>query len=315
MKLFGNNKLRFGLLSLVMAASSLCSVNAQTKGADGQLVYPQKVMPVGIDLFHFSSYYFSGSEVYNLKGLRLGKAISDISSLKVNPSGISYATLAKYDGGSLVATADLWETNQVRHEFYDIENASAVAYTPNGKQLLIAMPSKLAIYDATYYNYIDQMAMPFNASIVIVSPDCRTMAAAKSANLGIWDFENKVLFKEIEMSATVNDIQFSSDNSKVAVLTSDGKLSVYDTSNMKLLQSFDKLGNAAQCSFHPDGNFLSVVVNSQRIALLSLDDAQYRSYIDNEEGGISSARFVKDGKKQVYLVYNTASSIVYHPMD
>lgn len=315
MKLIGNNKLRFGLLSLVMAASSLCCVNAQTKSNGGQLTYPQKVMPTGIDFFHFSTYYFSDSHVYNLLGTKIGNAISDIASLKVNPSGISYATLAKYDGGSLVAAGDLWQTNQTLHEFYDVENASAIAYTPDGRQLLIAMPNKLAIYDATYYNYIEQMAMPFEASLLKMSHNGHTLAATKSYNLGVWDFDNKIVFKEIEMSATVNDIDFSADDSKMAVLTSDGKMYVYDASNMKLLQTYEQLGNAAQCSFHPDGALISVVTNSQRIALLSLDDPQYRSYIDNEEGGTSSAKFVKDGKKQTYLVYNTASSIVYKPMD
>lgn len=315
MKLIENNKLRFGLLSLVMAASTLCSVDAQSKSNVGQLTYSQKVMPMGIDFFHFSSYYYCDNHVYNLLGMQIGKTISDISSLKVNPSGISFATLSRYEGGSLVAIGDLWQANQELHEFYDVEGASAVIYTPDGKQLLIAMPNKLAIYDATYFNYIEQMAMPFDANLLEISSDGRTLAATKSNSLCVWDFEKKLIFKQCEMDATINDIDFSADNSKMAVLTTDGKLYIYDISNMKLMQTYDQLGNAAQCSFHPDGNLIAVVTNSERIALLSLDDPQYRSYIDNEDGGTSNAQFVRDGKRQTYLVYNTTSSIVYKLMD
>lgn len=315
MNLFYSDKFKVGVLSLTMMACSTCITNAQTKSSDGQLAYPQQVMPVGMDNFHFSTYYYSGSGVYNLLGKKIGSAVDNIVSLKVNPSGISLATLAKYDGGSLVTVNDLWEANHILHEFYEEDNASAIEYTPDGKQLLIAMPNKLAIYDATYFNNIDQMAMPFEASLLEVSPDGKTLAATKSNHLVIWDFDQKLVFKELETSATVNDIAFSKDNSMMAVLTSDSKLSVYSTSDFRLLHSFSQLGNAAQCSFNTDGKFIAVVVNSQRIVLLNLDDAEYRSYIDNEEGGISNAQFVRDGKGQSYLVYNTFTNIVYKPMD
>lgn len=315
MKLFSNDKFKVGLLSLMMIASSMCIANAQTKSTDGQIAYPQQVMPVGMDNFHFSTYYYYGSSVYNLMGKHIGDATGNIVSLKANPSGISLAALAKYDGGSLVTILDPWETNHVLHEFYDVDNASAIGYTPFGRELLIAMPNKLMIYDATYFNYKEQMAMPFEASLIEVSPDGKTLAATKSNHLVVWDFTQKIVFKELETSATVNDIAFSSDNSKLAVLTADGKLYIYSTSDFSLLKSFSELGNAAQCSFNTDGKFLAVVVNSQRIVLLSYDDTEYRSYIDNEEGGITNAQFVRDGMGQSYMVYNTYTSIVYKPMD
>lgn len=40
-----------------------------------------------------------------------------------------------------------------------------------------------------------------------------------------------------------------------------------------------------------------------------------RHYIDNPNGGITDVRFVKDGKKETYLVYNTRNSIVYEAVD
>lgn len=315
MKLFSNYKLKVSLLSLAMAASATYTTEAQTKSPGGQIAFPQQAMPIGMDIFHFSTYYYSGSSVYNLVGNKMGNAVGNIASLKVNPSGISFAVLAKYDGGSLVTVNDLWQSNHTLHEFYDVENASAICYTPNGKQLLIAIPNTLMAYDATYFNYIDQMAMPFEPSLMEVSPDGHTLVATKSRQLAVWDFDQKLLFKEMEASATVNDIAFSDDNTKMAVLTADGKLTVYATSDLHKLQTFDQLGNAAQCTFHSDGKFIAVVTNDHRIALLSLDDNEYRSYIDNEEGGIANAKFVRDGKGQTYLVYNTFTNIIYKPMD
>lgn len=315
MKLFGNSNLKFCLLSLVMMAGSINIANAQTKSMDGQLSYPQQAVPIGLDFFHFSTYYFSGSGVYNIGGQKLGDAVDNVVSLKVNPSGISYATLTRFEGRSLVTVSDLWQSDNILREFYEIDNATAICYTPDGKQLLIAVPNKLEIYNATYHNYVDQMAMPFSANLIEVSPDGRDLVAAKSNQLAIFDLQQKLVFKSVEMSATVNDVAFSADNSKMAVVTADGKLSIYSTSDFRILQTFGNLGNAGQCSFHPDGNFVAVVVSNQRVVLLSLDDNEYRSYIDSDEGGISSAQFVLDGKKQVYLVYNTKNNIVYKPMD
>ena len=43
-------------------------------------------------------------------------------------------------------------------------------------------------------------------------------------------------------------------------------------------------------------------------------DEKDREYIDNAEGGITDARFLKNGKGEIFLAYNTVNSITYELM-
>ena len=80
------------------------------------------------------------------------------------------------------------------------------------------------------------------------------------------------------------------------------------------MQSMDAMGEALGMSFHPEGKYLAVVSGDKRVAVVNVLDPTDRTYMDNADGGTSDARFVRDGKKQIFLTYNTAGSIVYRLM-
>lgn len=291
------------------------TLSAQT-GADvvGQYVYKQKVTPQGIDNYLFSTYYYNGKKTYNLRSLPLSSAPGQIMSLKVNPSGTSFAVLAQKGKEGRVVVYDLWKANHTLHEFKEVENPAALCYTPDARRILIAMPNELLFFNARLYDFQDKMEMPFTPNRLVVSGNGYYLAAAGGNRLIVWNLEQKSIRKEFDLDTTVNDIAFSDDNNTFAVLTSDGLLTTYDTRNFLILQSFDAMGNANHCSFHPEGKYLSVVTGDTHIAIINLMDDQDRTYVDNSQGGITDARFVRDGKKRIFLTYNTTVDMTYKLM-
>lgn len=267
-----------------------------------------------MDNYLFSTYYYNGKKSYNLRNLPLSSASGTIVSMKINPSGTSFALLVQKGKEAHVTVNDLWKSNRTLHEFKEVEHPTAICYTPDAKRLVVAASGELLFFDARRYELLDRMEIPFAATHLSISGNGYYLAAAAEGRLTVWNLETKSLRKEYELDTSVNDLAFAADNNTFAVLTSDGLLTTYDTRNFLILQSFDALGDAGHCSFHPEGKYLSVVTGDTRIALLNLMDGEERSYVDNAEGGITDARFVRDGKQQFFLAYNTTGSITYKLM-
>ena len=99
---------------------SLCfpQLFAQTTNNDEKqkYVYPQKVSPVGIDNYLFSTYYYNDKKTYNLRNSVLSNS-GIISVLKINPAGSSFAIVHAKGKKSNVTVYDLWAANKVTHEF------------------------------------------------------------------------------------------------------------------------------------------------------------------------------------------------------
>ncbi len=306
-------KLLFGTLCCLCFPH--LSAQTTTSSAAGQeYIYKQKVTPQGVDNYLFSTYYYNGKKTYNLRNLPLSSAPGAVMSLKINPSGTSFAVLAQKGKDTQVAIYDLWKANHILHEFKEVESPTALCYTPDARRILITTPGELLFFNARLYDLLDKMEMPFAASKLVISNNGYYLAAAAGNRLTIWNMEQKNIRKEFDLDTAVNDMTFSDDNSTFAVLTADGLLTTYDTRNFLILQSFDAMGNASRCSFHPEGKYLSVVTGNTRIAILNLMDEQDRNYVDNAQGGITDGRFVRDGKKQIFLTYNTTASMTYKLM-
>ncbi len=302
------------LICGLMCCLYIPTLFAQTVSDVGQYVYKQKVTPLGIDNYLFSTYYYNGKKTYNLRSLPLSSAPGPIKSLKVNPSGTSFAVLAQKGKETHAIIYDLWKANRTLHEFKEVENPIALCYTPDARRILIATSKELLFFNARLYDFLDKMEIPFAPSQLVVSGNGYYLAAAGGNHLVVWNLEQKAIRKEFDLDTAVNDIAFSDDNSTFAVLTADGLLTTYDTRNFLILQSFDAMGNANRCSFHPEGKYLSVVTGDTHIAIINLMDDQDRTYVDNSQGGITDARFVRDGKKQIFLTYNTTADMTYKLM-
>ena len=304
------------IVSLWVCFACCAFLNAQTgdNAIKKEYVYKQKVSPIGMDNYLFSTYYYNDKKTYNLRNLVLSSSSGEVVSLKVNPSGTSFAVLSAKGGKTGVAVYDLWRAKKTLHEFEDVVGASAICYSPDARRLVIATDKEMLSYDARRYEPLDVMQMPFAAKILTISANNYFVAAASSNRLAVWNLEDKTLRKELELDTSINGIAFSDDCATFAVLSADGLLTTYDTQEFFIMQSIDAMGQALDMAFHPEGKYMAVVSGDKRVAVVNVLDPTDRTYIDNASGGTSDARFVKDGKKQIFLTYNTAGSIVYRLM-
>lgn len=297
---------------------SLCfpQLFAQTtnNGAKQKYVYPQKVSPTGVDNYLFSTYYYNGKKTYNLRNSVLSSS-GVVSSMKINPAGSSFAIVQTKGKKTDVTIYDLWSANKVRHEFEEDMTPVSLCYAPDAKSMVISDTNKeLLFFDTRQYGLQNKMEIPFVAENIAISNNNYFIAASNGTTLNIWNLQSKELRKSITTDDKINCFAFSADNNLLAVLTADGKLSTYDTRTFFILQSYDAMGTAKYCCFHPEGKYIAVITGDNRISIVNLMDETDREYIDNTEGGITDARFLKNGRGEIFLAYNTVNSITYELM-
>lgn len=278
-------------------------------------VYRQKVVPQSVENYLFSSYYFSGKKAYNLRALAMGSTAGDILSMKLNPSGTSFALLFDKNGDRGVTIFDLWKQNRVIHHFKGIGHPVAIAYSSDARDFYLATNDKLLCFDLSKFNQKWAMDMPFVAEGLTVSDNGYFIAAYSGTKITIWNLETRQVRKEFDFDVAVHDVAFSKGSETFGVLTGDELFSLYDTQRFLISQSFDGVGAARCLSFHPDGKYASVITGDGQITVLNLLDGDDRDYVNNEAGGIHGARFVKDGKKNTFLAYNAQTDMIYEQMN
>lgn len=304
------------LTTLIIGIGSCCTTTyAQTKKEPKtEYTYNQKETPQGIDNYLLATYYYNGKKTFNLRNYPISTTSGEVISMKINPSGSSFALLTRKDQTNRVSIHDLWETEKKLHEFNNLYKPQSICYTPDAKNLIVGTEKFIFTFDARTYTIKDRMSIPFAAHLITVSPNGYYLAATDSTHLIVWNLENKKIRKEFEINAKINSIAFSDDSNTFAVLTDDGILSTYETSQFFILQNYEAMGEALYCEFHPDNKYISVVSSDKRIAIINLLDDSDRTYIDNYTGGTSETRFVKDRKTQILLVYNTTNGVIYKLM-
>lgn len=266
-----------------------------------------------LDNYLFSSYYYNGSSVYNLRSIPLCRATGDIRSLKINPSGSTYAIWTQRKGKkSAIAVYDLWKADRLLHNLKIDYEPTAICYAPNARHFVAASADgRLHLYEARTYTETETFDLPFKAALLAISSNGFYLAAANENLLHVYNFETGKLRKAIPVADRVNHIAFSADNATFAVLTNDGMLTLYDTRTFLPVQEVDSMGAARSCDLHVDGKYIAVITAENRIALVNrLDNSDFRN-IDGAGEGITDVRFIKDTQDRVFLLYNTQQALVY----
>lgn len=306
-------------LFLTLAAALFClSAAAQTNAADpaqdqSDYVYPQKARPMAIDNYLFSSYFYNGSKVYNLRSIQLCEGPGEVRALKINPSGASYAIWTLRKGKkSEITVYDLWKADRVLNKLKIDYVPSAIAYAPNARTFAAASADgKLHLYEARNYTETKTFDLPFEASMLAISSNDYFFAVSDGSVLEVYNFETGKLRKSIQVSDKVNHLSFSNDNTTLSVLTNDGILSLYDTRTFLPVQEFTSLGVARSSDMHSDGKYLAVVSGDHTISLINKYDAADRRTIECSGEDVNDVRFIKDVNDRVFLLYHTKDAIVY----
>ncbi len=312
--------MRVPLLCFLLAASPFVSsmpLWSQDNQPNDLYVYPQKYKPVSVDNYLFNMYYNSGNKAYNLRGLQMASGSYPVTRMRVNPSGTSFAILEKGKAGkSTIEVYSLWKSGQKIHSFKDISDISDIAYTPDARCLVFSTPGKVTFVDARTFSNVKELSLvnSLPVSLICFSPDAETMAVVSSRQVDVYNVQEGDFKKSIEFDDDITDMAFSNGNDLLAILTSDGVLHFYDTLDYLTMGSIDGLGISASLSFNPDDKYVSVVTGDNRIAVVNRLDDTERDFVEDETGGMSYARFVKDKKGNLYLAYTTDKNITYKLM-
>ena len=211
-------RLRLNFLSFLLFAT-VCSVFAQTEKRS-EYVFKQEIYPMNFETYYMTSYFNNFKEVYNIKGYELNFSYDSIVSVKINPSGTSYAVITKRKGKSNLNIYDLWQANTLVRRFKNINDASAICYTPDAKTLVLARTNVLKFYDARAFFVDDSLEMNFTAKELEVSGNNYFVSATDGNNVCVWNAETKRARLEVAPK-NVNDIAFSDDSKMFGILTDE----------------------------------------------------------------------------------------------
>ena len=300
-------RLRLKLFTVLLFAT-VCVAFAQTE-KKSEYVFKQERSPLNFETYYMTSYYNNFKEVYNIKGYELNYSSDSIVSIKINPSGTSYAMITKRKGKSYLDIYDLWQANTRIRRFKNILDASAICYTADARTLLLARKNVLKFYDSRIFYVSDSLSMNFTANEIEVSGNNYFVSATDGDSVCVWNLETKRTRFAAE-PGNVNDIAFSNDSKMFGVLTDDS-LCIYDTRQFSLLKVYDEFKNAKSFAFHPNGKHISIVSNDTVVNVLNMKDDSDRFFVDDATGGISKVAYVSDKTGWDYMVYNTNNSLVY----
>ena len=279
----------------------------------------QKQQPQGFDNHSFGVYYFSGKNVCAGNGNELNTADDSIKDIRINPAYSSLTSLIKNKKG--VGYAEIYpllEKNMLIGRIKLKNNSiSSIAYSQDAKQLAVAAESKeIFIYDTrgkavskTYTSNIVPLKMKYSGNNFF-------LASSNGNTLEVLNAERGTVRKTLNMSSKINDFAFGENNSKLMVLTADGKLTIYETSSFEPKLTVDDLGKALAVEGNQDGKYALVLMGDNRIIAVNLLDPSERIFIDNPLGGTSDMRYVfSQFDNQPYIIYNANKTLIYRKVE
>ena len=302
------------LLTIALLAGNVCKAESN----DNKRTLTQKKCPVGYDNSSFAVFYFNGKDAYNNRGMVIfsGDTIKD---LKINPSFSAVASLEKTKKGGTFAqtfriTNPISQQQKIKVKNQDL---TALAYSADARQLAIATSTKqILFYDVLGKNIHSTVTSEITPQKLVFSGNNFFLAAINGNTLEIWNVERGTIRKTINFDSKVNDVTFADNNSKMLVVTANGKLLVYDTAAFNLKNTIEDVGSALACQANNNGKYAYVLCSPSRICVINLLDPTERQFIDNADGGTTAIRGIFNfNDNNDFLIYNTSNAIVYQKLE
>ncbi|MBQ7942199.1 MAG: hypothetical protein IJ328_07345 [Muribaculaceae bacterium] len=300
------------ICGLICATCSTHTTAQQSRlNVKKNLTYRQQVNPEVLDNYLYSTYYGTGKKTYNLKGFTISQSPMKIQSIKVNPTGTSYAILSSNGKRSVVEIYDAVTANDKIHEFKDIKNPTAIAYSYDSKKLYIAASDRMIyVYDTKTFRFVRAIHSPCVPGKMEASKNGYFLAVSEPHTTAVIDIENGKVRTSISPDSDIRHISFSDDSSMLGILMSSS-ITIYDTRTFSQKTTIQLTGNPTSFSFHPEGKYISVASSYNTISFVNINDIGDRPFIIEPDGMVSYVKFVRDGKQNIYLSYNSNKSIKY----
>ena len=301
------------LFALCASQDVYANINTVNKTAYN---FSQVVTPHNLDSWSSGGYFSSGGRIYNVKSGILCDLNGTIKKLAVSPNGKSMAVIYTANNGrEYVHVGDLWERSKRLFKSNKEHYPVAVGYSFNGDILLIAdYDSNIYFYNNHNFKLSKHLPVGDLVDALAMSADSRYLATASGNTVKLWDVESNQMVDRIQLKGLVKSMEFTDKHQTLTILTDDSLFTLYDVKSLSVTKNIKNLGIASDCDLHIDEKYLAVVTDSKRITVVNIHNDNDRTYYDNNIGGITDVKFVKDSKGMDFLMYNTSNSIVYQPL-
>lgn len=333
-----------------IALLALClgcfAVNASAQGNAGteKRVFKLKYQPSYVDNYSYKVFYLSNGKVYNVMNFSLAEKLRNASQFAVQPGGATCAVLVRQGDSSISKTLtklknkgkaalggtvspidnsskvqtwiDIYEADAINVSRFKLTEASAytsLAFSPDGKSLAASLSTnEIKLYDTKLFKEYTSFICNITPRMIALSENNYFAAISDGQKVEIWNLQNKEVRTSIEATSAVNAVAFSSDNSMLAVLTSDGTVTIYETRGFSPRYSHNRMGSGIYCYFHPGNKYIGVVSDENTVMLQNIRNSTDRVEVRSMNGGIGNIRFVQDPNdiEKSYLLYPSGSSVV-----
>ncbi len=192
---------------------------------------------------------------------------------------------------------------------------TAVCYGADARNMIVANTlGELVVYDTKDYMPKAYIQGEAPAKSIAMSSNNYFIASAVEDKVVVWNFQTQKQRAELPMGVEVNEVVFSPDASMLAVLTANGKITIFDTKTWKESKSFEGLGeNISSISFHPDGKYFSFVDNNSRIVVVNhITEKVALKFGEVADNSIKSAVFFRNNSNNdLFVLSNTANKIIF----
>lgn len=274
--------------------------------------FRQQYTPTRISPNNTVVYTLSPVSISTMRGDVLFSTKKQLMSLNVIPSGVSYMVIEKDKKGKKTATVLSTAEAGKKLSSFDVKKygePSAVVYTPDARQIVVATNLGLYIFEPRKMALIEQMELPFTPTAMAMSDNAYYLAMMDGDRVAVYNFEQKKLRRDWTYGIAVTDMTFNNGSSEFAVLTSDGLLTVYDTRTFNIKNDLDNLGDGLACAFNNDGKYMAVATSPNTIEMVNLVRPDDRNTMPVETGAVGDLEFIKDSKGNSILVFTTERAL------
>ncbi len=272
--------------------------------------FQQPSTPIRIRPYSTALYVSGLKDVNTMRGdnlitLNKNKIIVDF---EISPLGNSFAIIEKSiknnsTKASIYSTID---TDKKSHSF-DIKeygNPKSIIYSPNARNIILSTDKGIFIFETNKFKLIDKITdLNFTPDNMYMSPNGFFLVGVKGSKATIYNYETKKIRKTIDTEVNISDIDFSPNSSLMAVLTTDGLLSIYDTRTLEVRTMIDDLGEGLACDFNANGKYIAVETSPSEIELINVVRTSDRKTYDLPIEGSQDISFLSDSNSNTILAY------------
>lgn len=302
------------------------------------------VIPSKKDITNFSNTTFciaflAEEQVWALRDVKIAE-LSDIDETVFNPTGSSIAIRQGKKEITIYSFRErdkkMFELKEKRKGLKDRENLPftltgekgeklmkaaskgdiiplAMCYAPDARHFIVSNSlGEIIIYDTKEYIPQAYIQSDVASTLLTMSSNNYFIAAAAEKKLDIWNFPTKALRKSIMMSGKITGFDFSADAAYLAVTTDNKRLTVFDTRTWEEFTTFNYEGNEiASPSFHPEGKYVSVVVDKKNIVIHNLRNGKIEQTLTAPDIVSKSSFMIDKQKSDIFMLSNRRNSMVF----